>query len=208
MHKEQFLSIAKEYFPSEALDFAWFYFEQNGFTFTVTNSRKTKKGDFKYFRDKNKQPGISINGDLCSYDFLIVFVHELAHYMVYRHGNIFKMQAHGKEWRCFFRKLLENLIATVDLPKDIKEAFQNHSLNIKSSTVSDQQLETVLDRYRKKPEGVVYLKELSVGDYFICRGKLFKIDTFARTRVRCTLAESNRKYLISSMMYVTPYHPK
>jgi predicted SprT family Zn-dependent metalloprotease len=197
--KEEFVKVIGKYFPAEAIDFAWFYFEKHDFSLKVTNARSSKKGDFKYHRDKNKKTTITINGDLCSYDFLIVYIHELAHYMVYHHADIFKAKAHGKEWQFFFKRLLDNVIEQTVLPPDIREAFKYHSLHIKSSTVLDQQLELVLDKYRTKREGMVYLKDLSVGDQFIYRGNLFRIDAFARTRVRCTLAKTNRKYLISSI---------
>ena len=202
--KEEFVKVIGKYFPPEAIDFAWFYFEKHDFSLKVTNARSTKKGDFKYYRDKNRRTIITVNGDLCSYDFLIVYIHELAHYLVFRHADIFRAKAHGKEWQFFFKKLLENVIEKTALPQDIKKAFQHHSLHIKSSTVLDQQLEIALDKYRTKCEGVVYLKDLSVGDNFLYRGNLFKIDSFARTRVRCTLAGTKRKYLISAMMNVVP----
>ena len=200
--KEEFVKVSGKYFPPEAIDFAWFYFDTCNFSLKITNSRSTKKGDFKYYKDKNRITEITVNGDLCSYDFLLVYIHELAHYMVYRHHDIFKAKAHGQEWQFFFKKLLDNVIEQTALPQDIREAFHYHSLHIKSSTVLDQQLELALDKYRTKREGVVYLKDLSVGDHFICRGSLFKIDSFARTRVHCTLVKANRKYLISGIMEV------
>ena len=128
--------------------------------------------------------------------------------MVYRFSDIFKAKAHGQEWQYFFKKLLDNVIEQTMLPQDIREAFKHHSLHIKSSTALDQQLELTLDKYRTKPAGIIYLKEMSVGDTFIFRGNLFKIDSFARTRVRCTLAGTNRKYLIFSMVDVLPQQIK
>ena len=200
--KEEFIKISGKYFPPECIDFAWFYFDNHDFSLQITNARETKKGDFKYSRDKKKRTKITINGDLCSYDFLIVYIHELAHYMVYRFGDIFKSQAHGKEWQSFFKELLDRVIEQTALPEDIRAAFKHHSLHIKSSTVLDHQLELTLDKYRTKREDVVYLKELTVGEHFICKGELFKIDSFARTRVHCTLLKTKRKYLISVMMQV------
>ena len=198
------MKVIGKYFPPEAIDFAWFYFEKHNFSLKVTNSRSTKKGDFKYHRDKNRRTTITINGDLCSYDFLIVYIHELAHYMVFHHADIFRTKAHGKEWQFFFKKLLDNVIEQTTLPQDIREAFKYHSLHIKSSTVLDQQLELTLDKYRTKRAGMVYLKDLSVGNHFIYRGNIFRIDSFARSRVRCSLTGTNRKYLISGMMQVAP----
>lgn len=200
--KEDFERIAGRYFPSEALDYAWFYFEENHFSFKIVPPRKTKKGDFKYSKNPLKMPVITVNNNLCSYDFLLVYIHELAHYMVFRHHDIFKVKSHGPEWRQFFKELLQNLVNEVPLPEDISTAFLNYSNRIKSSTAADYELETALDRYREKPDHIVYLKSLQVGDRFSLRGQLFRVDSFARTRAKCTLEGTRKKYLISAMMNV------
>ena len=200
--KDEFIKQIGKYFPTEALDYVFFYFNQYRFSFRVSADRVTKKGDFKYFKDKTKIPIISVNGSLCTYDFLLVYIHELAHYIVYEHYDIFKVKSHGEEWKDAYRKLLTNLIENVALPYDIMEAFESYIHRIKSSTSQDEALEKVLDRYRKLPESVTRLKDLQIGDYFVCRNELFRLDSFARTRAKCTLMRANRKYLISGMMNV------
>ena len=202
LSKEVFAERVGKYFPPEAVDYAFFYFNHYQFHFKVTQSRTTKKGDFKYSRDQNKTPIITVNGDLCSYDFLLVYIHELAHYMIYKYHDIFKMKSHGDEWKKAFKGLLINLLEQVVLPDDIKTAFHKYSHHIKSSTANDRDLEQVLDGYRNKPEGIIYLKDLREGEQFVCRNELFRLDSFARTRARCTLLRNNRKYLISDMMNV------
>ena len=200
--KDEFIRQVGKYFPTESLDYVFFYFNHHRFSFKVAPTRATKKGDFKYFKDKKRIPVISVNGNLCTYDFLLVYVHELAHYMVYEHYDIFKVKSHGEEWKNAYRKLLTNLIEQVALPNDIMVAFGNYIHRIKSSTSQDEELEKVLDHYRKIPETVLRLKELQIGDHFLCRNELFQLDSFARTRAKCTLLRNNRKYLISGMMNV------
>lgn len=203
--REDFIRKATPFFPPEALDFAYFQFDTHHFHFHIVPPRKTKKGDFKYFRVKGKTPTITVNSDLCSYDFLLVYLHEVAHYLVYKHYNMARVKSHGEEWKHFFRLLIENLTDQVDLPEDIKAAYLRHSKKIMSSTVLDRELELTLDKYRSKPANVLYLHDLKIGDVFICRNKIFRVDHFARTRARCTLLKNNKRYLISGLMNVEKY---
>lgn len=206
MHNDAQKGLPKEvrkYFPSEALAYVNFYFTTCRFHFKVTRPRLSKKGDFKYFKTKDRLPAITVNGNLCAYDFLLVFIHELAHYMIYRHDDINRVKAHGPEWKRMYKNLLSNLLEQVPLPQDIALAFRNYSNHITSSTIMDAELEKVLDRYRDKPENVFYLKDLEVGEKFVCRNEIFRVESFARTRARCVMEKNSRRYLISGMMNVT-----
>lgn len=200
--KEDFSNVVGKFFPTEAIDFAWTYFQKEDFNFKISPSRVSKKGDFRYFKLKNKRPTITVNGDLCTYDFLLVYLHELAHYFVYKHYQIEKVKAHGKEWKDLFRALLVESTTEIELPQDIRDSFLHHAKKCPGSSALDKELEITLDKYRKKPEGVLYLKDLKAGDIFICRSELFKLESFARTRATCTMLRNNRRYLISGMMNV------
>ncbi len=96
--KEEFIAKTGKYFPPETIDFVYFQFETHLFNFRITRPRVTKKGDFRYSLIRKSLPSISINSNLCSYEFFLVFLHELAHYKVF---TKFENQAksHGKEWK-------------------------------------------------------------------------------------------------------------
>lgn len=205
--KEEFIKLFGRYFPPETIEYAYFYFNRNGFYLKAVKARSSKKGDFRYSRLKDQIPTITINADLCPYDFLLVYLHELAHYLVYQYHDINQVKSHGKEWKEFFKKLLLNLTEQVPLPAEIKQAFRDYSTKIKGTTSSDRKLETVLNRYRPENKNTEYLIDLAEGDLFICRDELFRLDTFARTRARCTLLRTKRKYIIPGMMNVQKYIP-
>lgn len=201
--KDQFLQFSSQFFPKEASEYVWNHFDNNMFSLNIVSPRKTKKGDFRFSKNPMDIPVISINNNLCSYEFLLVYIHELAHYMVFRHHNIFLVKSHGVEWKTYFKELLLNLVDQVALPDDISTAFRQYSLNIKSYTGSDFELETVLDQYRnKQPDHFTYLRTLQEGERFLFRGKVFKMEALLRTRARCSLEGTKLKYLISGMMKV------
>jgi hypothetical protein len=199
---EDFSQKTGKYFPEEALAYAYSLFVAGEFSLKITPARISKKGDFRYHLKGTRLPQITVNGDLCPYDFLIVYLHEFAHYQLYKTGNIQREAAHGKGWQTLFSALLHDLLSQVILPGDIAAAFQHHAQHIKSSTCTDSFLEKTLERYRKRPEGVSLLKNLAVGTCFICRGTIFHLDEFARTRARCTCVKNGKKYLISMLMPV------
>jgi len=199
--KEEFIVKAGKYFPPETIDFVFLQFETNSFSLKITRPRITKKGDFRYSLIHKFLPVISINCNLCPYEFFLVFLHELAHLKVF---NKYENQAksHGKEWKNEYRKLLELTLSNINFPADIQDAFCKHLGNVKSSSALDHDLEAVFDLYRVNIPDMVFVKNLNPGDHFICKNEMFVMDSFVRTRARCTMMKSKRKYLISGLMKV------
>jgi hypothetical protein len=199
--KEEFIAKVGKFFPPETIDFVFLQFETNSFSLKITRPRITKKGDFRYSLIHKFLPVISINCNLCQYEFFLVFLHELAHFKVF---NKYENQAksHGKEWKSEYKKLLAIALNNIDFPSDIQDAFYKHLGNIKSSSALDHDLEAVFDFYRVKIPDMVFVKNLNPGDHFICKNEMFVMDSFVRTRARCTMMKSRRKYLISGLMKV------
>ena len=71
--------------------------QSEGISFRISSPRKSKLGDYKYIYFK-KIHAISVNIDLSEIQFLITFIHELAHKKCY---DIYagRVSAHGKEWK-------------------------------------------------------------------------------------------------------------
>lgn len=199
--KEEFIAKVGKFFPPETIDFVFLQFDTNSFSLKISRPRITKKGDFRYSLIHKFLPVISINCNLCSYEFFLVYLHELAHFKVF---NKYENQAksHGKEWKNEYRKLLQLALNTIDFPAAIHNAFYKHLGNIKSSSALDHDLEAVFDLYRAIIPDMVFVKNLNPGDYFICKNEMFVMDSFVRTRARCTMMKSKRKYLISGLMKV------
>lgn len=197
--KDYFVEKIGSKFPSETVDFVYDIFNKNNFSLKVSRPRASKKGDFRYNLQGKTPPLITINSDLCSYEFLLVFLHEVAHYRVFVNYKIQDVKSHGSEWKCEYLTLLQELMDGCALPDDITQAFVKHARNIKSSSAIDQDLENAFNNYRDVNENVTTLNKLAPGDTFIARNDLFILNKFLRTRALCTNLCNNRKYSIHGM---------
>ena len=76
-----------QYLPSEAVEEVYHWLVEKKIHLKITRSRRTKLGDY---RPPINHPNhrISVNHNLNPYSFLITFIHELAHLMVFEQfGN-------------------------------------------------------------------------------------------------------------------------
>lgn len=199
--KADFIKKVGSYFPSEAIDFVFYYFDNYDFNLKISRPRKTKKGDFVFMRNRSKRPQISVNSDLCSYEFLLVFLHELAHYFVYlRYPSTVK--SHGQEWKAEYRQLVQKALNTILLPEEVKAAFRLHITHVKSTSNADENLEKCFDAYRPANEEEIFLKDLNLTDQFIFRHHYYQLLSFARTRAICVDLSTHLQYRIGKMARV------
>ncbi len=188
-------------FPPESIAYVRSFFEKYNFHFSVSLPRKTKKGDFRFRYDKKSIPTITVNGDLNKYEFLLVFIHEMAHFFVYLESS-FKEKKHGERWKTIYHTLLTNVIEEVPLPQDIVRAWKEHLQHIKSSSSIDENLVKVFRKYDKKQIDSYLLKELNQGDCFIFRNQQFRLVKFRRTRALCSTIKGDFPCLISMLAEV------
>jgi predicted SprT family Zn-dependent metalloprotease len=193
--------ILEQYFPASSHHFVRPFFDNNPFNFTVTTHRQSKKGDFRTSRNLINGATITVNGTLHQYEFLLVFLHELAHYFVAKEKPA-NVKPHGKEWKMCYKKLVEDALEQVKLPSDIVEAWRQHLKNIKSSSSTDPHLVAVFKKYDTRTSDKVMVGELQVGDIFLFRNLQFRVDSFARTRAKCTLLANNKQFLIGKTALV------
>lgn len=194
--KDFFVDKIGNRFPLETLDFVYDLFSNGHFSLKVSAPRISKKGDFRYHLQSQKIPLITINADLCPYEFLLVFLHEAAHYNVFIKYKIQDVRSHGAEWKSEYLLLLQQLLESCTLPDDIRQAFVKHSQNVKSSSAIDQHLEDVFQKYRNQHDDTTSLSKLKVGDKFILRHELFVVNEFLRTRAICTNMCTNRRFYV------------
>ncbi|MEO0404387.1 MAG: hypothetical protein AAF193_05915, partial [Bacteroidota bacterium] len=80
--------------------------------FHLSPSRKTKWGHFKAYRDGSGIPEISINKNLAPPAFLLTFIHEWAHFLIWK--SRIKCAPHGLEWKICYRDAMRPFLnATV-----------------------------------------------------------------------------------------------
>ena len=201
LSKEEFIKKVSPYFPAEAIDFVYHSFSKENYNLKISPPRKTKHGCFiRYQKDR---PQISVNCDLCSYEFLFVFLHELAHYQVYnkRYGLFIKPKPHGPEWQKEFKELLTEVVQTIALPEDIKTSWKKYLTHI-TSTRAKEDLDGCFAAYRPNSENECFLKLLKPGEEFAFMGNIYRLERFARTRVLCLNMSNKKKYLISGIAKV------
>lgn len=188
-----------EQVPPASLDYCINLWQQNPFLFHLNKKRLSKSGDFT--SRQGEVPRITVNKDLHAFEFLITYVHEVAHHRVHqKHG--FRAEAHGEEWKDTFRSLLSPLLVEGIFPGKVLLRLQEHMVNPKASTYSDSELTKLLRSYHPLAAKVTLLSELPEGSLFDLHGRWFKKGKLKRTRVLCLEVKSKRQFLVPADMPV------
>jgi hypothetical protein len=184
--------------PDKALPYCCSLWEEEPFHLAITRSRSSKLGDFRYRADLAVQK-ITIYHDLNIYQFLITYIHEVAHHRVFsKYGSAKK--PHGQEWKRTFRQLMMPVLNDGVFPRDILIPLRLHMANPKASTGADYFLMKELKKYDSKEtiDGAILLGDLKIGSRFELRRRVFEKLETRRTRVLCKELSSGKRYLISS----------
>ncbi len=195
---EQALLLDKLPFPARV--YCEGLLAQYKFKIHLSKRRSTKLGHFKYHRS-GEVPTISLNYDMNAYAFLITFLHELAHLIVFEeYGR--KVLPHGKEWKDAFRSVAQPVCNEQVFPVDVLIPLLNYFKNPKAATTSDPKLTVALRKYDFANHGKQLLAEINDGESFQFKKKQYRRIKLKRRWVECIDIESNRKYLISSIAEV------
>lgn len=174
------------------------------FQLRISRKRMTKVGDYRP-PQRGHTHRISLNHDLNPYAFLLTFIHEVAHLVVYeQHKRLFN--PHGKEWKREYRLLLQAFFDRQVFPPDIENALREFFRSRGESNRSDLELNTVLRNY-DPPNGTVPIGELPHKSLFkLADGRLFIKGDLLRKRFRCQCLNNRKTYLVSHLMEVYPIH--
>ena len=201
--KEAPLEYLQQYLPAQAAPRVLEYLHQYRVHLTITRERKSVLGDYRHaVHGKNHR--ISINGNLNTYSFLITLIHELAHLVTFiQHGN--HVQSHGKEWKQFYRKMLEEFIALHLFPDDILKAIKKSLHNLPASSCADEDLMRVLKNYDAQKSHLVMVEAVPEGGLFsLENGSIFKKGKKLRKRIQCRDIKTGQVYLFSPIYEVLP----
>ncbi len=194
----------EKHVPKNAVQYCWDKWNEDPFNFYITKSRSSKLGDFRFRKDRRIQT-ITINCDLNPYQFLITYLHEVAHHVAYKKYGL-GIKPHGKEWKTIFQGMLSPILSDLVFPLDILIPLKRYWLNPKASTGADLFLNKEVKKYNQKQDGhqEILLCDLKMGETFILRGRIFQKDATRRTRVLCLEISSGKKYLISAHAEIKP----
>lgn len=202
-HKNSLLVALKPYVPIGGLELCCELIMYYKLNLHIEVERKGRYGDYHPTHGNGNR--ITVNHNLNPYEFLLTFIHELAHHTTYlKYGQ--KVDGHGKEWKEEFKQNILPFITRDVFPNDLKFALIGHMKNPKYTHSADVKLLKVLMKYDTKKDYTT-LDELKEGDLFIMPGKpkliLKKLDTL-RTYTNCIAVASSRVYQVHSLAKITP----
>jgi hypothetical protein len=185
--------VLNTHVPALAVEYCIQLWQQNPFDFHLRKKRISKAGDFTCHHGRT--PRITVNHDLSPHEFLITYIHEVAHLLVHKqHGH--RAEPHGAEWKKSFQLLLAPLLTSETFPEPVLSGLKDHMINPKASTYSDSSLTKLLRSIDPRVKSVTLLSELPEGSIFDFQGRWFKKGKLKRTRVLCQEIKSKRQYLV------------
>ena len=202
MDKERYKEILLKYIPDAAFEQVYSLIGQHGVYLNITRERKTRHGDFR--PPANGKPArISVNHNLNKYAFLITFLHELAHQIIWKnHKN--RVNPHGQEWKVAFADLLEPFIRNGSFPEKIAKLLNRDASGLYYSTATDTRLFRELKKYDKQ-NGLVLLESLPDNTEFILtNGSRFRKLHKRRKNFLCLNLQNNRQYVFNPLAEVIP----
>lgn len=201
MEKQNPLS---SFVPGSALTYCLQLRQTYIFDLHITRPRKTRLGDFTV--RPRQLPRITVNGNLNPYNFLITYIHEVAHCGVFQNYKR-KVAPHGPEWKQLFGKLLQPVLTPDVFPDEILIPLKRYAINPKASTGSDHTLFAAIKKFDpdaalSNKKALAYLKE---GTDFVFQNRTFVKGPLRRTRIVCTDKITNRRYTIPAHALVEEY---
>lgn len=203
--KKKMYELLSEKLPKNSVEYAFGLWVKQPFSFTIARTRSTCLGNYSY---RNHHHKITVNHDLNPYQFLITYVHEVAHQHVFVDYYLAKKRRvlpHGDEWKAAFQILMQPLLTPDVFPPEILSVLQVHMLNPAASTVRDMTLQKVIKVFDDKEtsnDNELHLEELKEGEWFVFNRRIFQKLETRRTRVMCLEKTSKRKFTISKMAVV------
>lgn len=190
------------FLPPGAFEPVAAYLHKYKVSLTITHHRRSILGDYRN-ATQNSSHRISVNGSLNPYAFLITLLHELAHLLTfeqYKHT----VPPHGKEWKHFYKQLLNIFIELKIFPPDLNIAIQTSLQQVSAATCSDEILVRALRVYDKRKQAEWKLVEnIATGSFFkTSDGRVFQKGARLKKRFRCTELNSGKIYLFSPVYEV------
>jgi hypothetical protein len=196
------LEALKLYLPDAAFEPVVHLINQYKVHLTVTKARKSVLGDYRHpVLGANHK--ITVNGNLNKYEFLITLLHELAHLLCFEQFKN-RVDAHGKEWKNIYSKLLVEFIQLQIFPTDIKKSLQKTLLNPAATANGETKLLLVLRNYNVvKKEGHAFVANLAEGTLFeSLKGRIFRRGKKRRIRIECVEIATGHVYSFSAITEV------
>lgn len=178
--------------PDSALDYCLQVYLEAPFTFKISGQRSSKLGDYR-FDPRVRSHAITVNEDLNPYQFLITYIHEVAHRRVHVQNR--RQKPHGIHWKREFQRLMLPILHPEVFPEEVLRPLARHMKNPKASAAADPNLMSALrqfDSQEKKPT----LAQLPLNEEFEFKKRWFRKLEVKRTRALCLDLQNQKRYLV------------
>jgi hypothetical protein len=204
LYQEKVRQRIARFVPQQAVNQAYELWEKRPFRFVISKARNSKLGDFR-MKPIDELAVITVNENLNPYNFLITYVHEVAHHWVYKEFKN-KVAPHGIEWKRQFEVLMEPFLLETIFPQAILSPLKRYMINPKASSQSDIRLASALAMFDENNGGAdgIALHKLTVGSAFVLEDRTFQSIESRRTRIRCKELTSGKHYLVHKLALVKP----
>jgi len=204
-HKKQLMGVLQDYLPPMAIERCAELIMHYHLHLHIEVARKGRYGDYAPHSGHGNR--ISINYNLSPFEFLLTFIHELAHHTTYvKYGNL--PEPHGAQWKAEFSLNMKPFLSVDLFPYDLKAAIQKHMVNPKFSHAADIALLKVLKKYDAKKQHQIHVNELENGYLFTIPSHphiwMKKIKNL-RTYALCEDATTKAQYKVHLMAQVQAY---
>jgi hypothetical protein len=197
-------AVLKTQVPENALEYCVGLWQEYPFSFKITRSRNSCLGNYKF---QNGHHTITINNDLNLYNFLVTYIHEVAHQRVFIFDKKNGTLPHGEEWKRRFKELMLPLLNEKVFPTEVLIPLSLHMRNPKASSTRDAKLMKAFRAFdENRKTAAIHLEDIEEGQTFAFKNRIFKKLEVKRTRAVCLEINSKRKYTIPLLAEITPVH--
>ncbi len=208
------MDIFDQYIPQQAVIYARQLWQQHPFSFRVVPPRRTRFGDFKAFPDGQVQ--ITVNADLLPPAFLLTYLHEIAHRLVYQQyyqatksstgsrKRIRPPKPHGVEWQQTFQKLMAPVLTEAVFPAEMVGPLRQYMAHPAATLSRYPELARLLRLAPTLVSGPI-LRQLAEGQTFRLGKKTFIRGKLRRSRIVCVEIATGRQYTILADVAVAPH---
>ena len=201
MSQKPIHELLSRFFPLESVDLIRELVDAHHFQLHFRRGRATKLGDFRPAMN-GKKAVITINGDLNVYASLIIFLHELAHLLVWKE-QAQREAPHGKRWKECFGQLLRQFADQGCFHPTLTDSLIDYSYSVKASGIGNEAMLKELRRFDQTDDETQLLGELPERTYFLTKtGRLFRKGEQLRKRYKCFCLDNKKTYLFNPLAKV------
>lgn len=196
------LEKLSKFLPPQCVEVVHGWLHEGGLRLRITRSRSSKLGDFRG-AVPGQPPVISLNGDLNKFTFFVVFVHEFAHYLVWK-KYAHRAKPHGREWKTIYTNLMIPFLSSELFPADLLLALRSYFNNPQAATGTNLQLTRTLKTF-DAPGRKLTVEEIAPNATFsLPDGRHFRKIQQLRKRYKCLCLNNNRLYLFHPLAEIIP----